>query len=99
MPRTVTRALEDAATWAAISPIAPGPITRTSSVRRTLGGSSSELHTHASGSVSAAAASGIRSGTRCRLRAGSTSRGANAPSTWVPIERRCSHTLNRPARQ
>ena len=99
VPRTVTRPPQARATCAAISPIAPGPITSTSSPGRIALGSSSELHTQASGSDSAAAASGSASGTRCRLRAGSTSRGAKPPSTCVPIERRRSHTLRRPSRQ
>ena len=99
VPRTVTRPPHARATCAAINPIAPGPITSTSSPGRTARGSSSELQTHASGSDRAAASSGSRSGTRCRLRAGSTNRGANPPSTCVPIERRCAHTLSLPARQ
>ena len=57
VPRTCTRPPLARATWAASRPIAPGPITSTSSPASTLAGSESELQTHASGSQIAAARS------------------------------------------
>ena len=57
-----------------------------------------DWQTHASGSRSAAAGRSSPSGTPVQLRAGTTTRGANAPSTREPIERRSGHRFGRPAR-
>ncbi len=87
-PETVTSAPCSRATCAARSPIGPGPVTRTRSPGEITGGSQRQLQMHASGSISVAARSESAAGARWRFLAGTIRRGAKAPSTNEPIDRR-----------
>ena len=79
------------------TPIAPAPVTTTVSPGPTTP-SPIALHTHASGSASAAAWSSMDAGMRCRFRAGTTTYGAKPPSTPDPIDSRAAHSIGRPSR-
>ena len=97
-PTTVTSAPERRATCAARSPTGPGPVTRTGRRRRRAAGR------RGSGRRMRAARRGMRRGRRasrargCRFCTGTITKGAKAPSTNEPIERRSGQRLGRPSR-
>ena len=99
VPRTWTSAPAARATWAARRPIGPGPddehrVARADpvGVEQRVAAARERLDHRAASRPSS------QSGMRCRLRAGTSRRGANPPSTNEPIDRRSGHRLMRPSR-